>query len=145
MLFPFFLQSALQNFSPSMELFHHSFFLCAQTIATSALSRTPLVFPHLSFHELSHYLRHLKVCYHVSYVAFSFQYILVCNFFSSSFLKPNTQHHNIRHFLQDHSLYMLTLSLSDTTLLHTILAMSLNFFHPQLILALSASCTLIQS
>ena len=107
-----------------------SIFLYAQNIATAALSITLLSSPHLSFHKLSYYFYHLQVFYHISYVAFSsFQFSLICFF--------KTLHSAAIHkALFTQPLYVLPLSFSDTTFLHSTLAISLNFFHPHLIFAL---------
>ena len=116
-------------------------FSICPNIATSALSRTPSSSPHLSFHELSHCLYHLIVFYHKIYVAFSFQQFVTFSHLLS--LKPNIRHHNIKHFL--HNFYTsYSLSFSETTLLHSTLAIFLNFFDPHLTFAIAASRTSIE-
>ena len=62
--------------------------VCAHTIITSALSRTPLLFPRLSFHELSHYLSHLSVLLITRILRITFESIF-CNFFFINYLFSN--------------------------------------------------------
>ena len=65
---------------------------------------------------------------------------VVCNFLLYSFLKA--QHSSPHHkALFTQLLYILPFSFSDTALSRSTLAISLNFFHPHLILAVTASCT----
>ena len=51
----------------SLELFHHLFIPHTQDIAISALSRTLLSSPRLSYYELFHYCCHLLMFFHKSF------------------------------------------------------------------------------
>ena len=62
----------------------------------TALSRTFLSSPRLSYHEFSDCLCNLLMFFHTSCVSFSFQWMATS--FHLLFSKPIARHHSIRHF-----------------------------------------------
>ena len=123
---PFFEQSTTKFLPSSSILFirknHRNF--CS--FKNSSVFSMPVI------HELYRYLCHFIVFYHRSRETFLFRRLAI---FFHFFLKHSTEHHNIQHFLHTYTCFC------STTVLHCSLATSFNFFHPDLIFAVTASCT----